>query len=150
MEHFSQRDPKWRNVKLGFSNVTIGGFGCFMTCESMLTNKWNPVEVNEILKKANAINKFGNQDQAKAAKALGLKLDGKSLLKPNFICIAETLDFDRPQTVEKEQHFFVFAPKGTYKDDGDYILDPLSYPCKWRKNNYRVRTYRLFHENKMA
>jgi hypothetical protein len=28
---FSQRDPKWRYDKLGFSNLTLGGYGCLIT-----------------------------------------------------------------------------------------------------------------------
>jgi hypothetical protein len=28
----SQRDPKWKNIHLGNSTATMGGFGCFVTC----------------------------------------------------------------------------------------------------------------------
>lgn len=32
----SQRDPRWASKKLGFSNLTIGGYGCTLTCLTML------------------------------------------------------------------------------------------------------------------
>lgn len=34
----SQRDSKWKNTKLGTSNVTIGDYGCLLTCCTMLAN----------------------------------------------------------------------------------------------------------------
>lgn len=51
---FSQRDPRWKNIKLGFSNLTIGGYGCTITSLAMLLNtcghKETPKTVNEKLK----------------------------------------------------------------------------------------------------
>lgn len=38
MTLYSQRDARWRDIKLGTSNVTIGGYGCTITCLSMLAN----------------------------------------------------------------------------------------------------------------
>ena len=56
---FSQRDPKWANKKLGFSNLTIGNYGCTLTCLSSLISyvyqeTYKPDKVNELLKNANA------------------------------------------------------------------------------------------------
>lgn len=59
MTNYSQLDPRWKDVKLGFSELTIGGFGCTVTC---LTNWLNrvfnydlkPDVVNEKLKDAGA------------------------------------------------------------------------------------------------
>jgi len=36
MEILSQRDAHWANMKLGMSGVTIGGYGCTITCLSMI------------------------------------------------------------------------------------------------------------------
>jgi hypothetical protein len=55
---YSQRSWWWSWRKLGFSNVTIGGYGCTVTCISMLA-KMTPDKVNEALKKVNGF-AFGN------------------------------------------------------------------------------------------
>lgn len=56
---YSQRDPRWKNNKLGFSNLTIGGYGCLVTALSALITHitgtpHTPDRVNEDLKKAKA------------------------------------------------------------------------------------------------
>lgn len=53
-----QADPRWSREKLGFSNSTIGGWGCLLTCGSMLYSAALPSEItppilNEIYKKEN-------------------------------------------------------------------------------------------------
>lgn len=60
----SQRDPRWKDIKLGFRNpytgkyVTIGTHGCTLTCLTMLLNaqgyKETPATVNEKLKEVKA------------------------------------------------------------------------------------------------
>jgi hypothetical protein len=54
---FSQRDPRWRYDKLGFSKLTIGGYGCVITCLAMLLKTFGydetPRTVNQKLKKVN-------------------------------------------------------------------------------------------------
>jgi hypothetical protein len=50
-----QADPKWSKEKLGFSNSTIGGWGCLLTCGSMiyssaLNQDIRPDSLNEIFK----------------------------------------------------------------------------------------------------
>lgn len=52
----SQRDPRWAKNKLGFSNLTIGGYGCTLTCLTMFLNEagynnLTPDYVNDELKK---------------------------------------------------------------------------------------------------
>jgi hypothetical protein len=46
MTPISQRDPKWTNIKLGTSNVTIGTHGCVVTGLAILANT-TPDVVNE-------------------------------------------------------------------------------------------------------
>ena len=36
--YLKQRDPRWAALKLGFSDVTIGGYGCAITAVAMLLN----------------------------------------------------------------------------------------------------------------
>lgn len=42
--YFSQLDPTWKNLSLGFNyqgcNSTIGKYGCHLTCLAMLYKKW--------------------------------------------------------------------------------------------------------------
>lgn len=33
-----QRDPRWKDLKIGNSNATIGKFGCLITCIAMLSS----------------------------------------------------------------------------------------------------------------
>jgi len=49
MKVLSQRDNRWRYKKLGWSNVTIGGYGCLITCLAMMADLL-PDDVNERLK----------------------------------------------------------------------------------------------------
>mgnify|MGYP003730169671 CR=1 FL=1 len=56
---FSQIDPRWRNVKLGFSsNLTIGSHGCVVCGLAMLLRgigyDVDPTKVNEDMRKAKA------------------------------------------------------------------------------------------------
>ena len=37
MFSLSQKDPRWANVRLGASRMTVGGWGCTTTCESILS-----------------------------------------------------------------------------------------------------------------
>jgi hypothetical protein len=52
MTPLSQRDERWKDIKLGFGNTTIGGYGCVITCISMIAGL-TPDDVNERLKNAN-------------------------------------------------------------------------------------------------
>ena len=50
----SQRDPLWANDQLGTSNTTIGGYGCLITCVSMMLKHFgidtDPKRLNTWLK----------------------------------------------------------------------------------------------------
>lgn len=53
MVRYSQRDPQWAEIALGFTNnTTIGSHGCTITCIAMLAGI-TPAEVNERLKSVN-------------------------------------------------------------------------------------------------
>lgn len=45
----SQRDKRWKDIKLGFSDTTIGDYGCTITCIAMIVGT-TPDVVNERLK----------------------------------------------------------------------------------------------------
>lgn len=55
----NQRDARWSRVKLGFSNLTIGGYGCTLVSLTMLLNyierkSYTPDQVNARLKEKGA------------------------------------------------------------------------------------------------
>lgn len=58
MISYSQRDPRWSDEKLGSSPLTIGRFGCTMTCIADLSTYfiedprayYNPHDLNKIIK----------------------------------------------------------------------------------------------------
>lgn len=49
----SQQDPRWSKVKLGTSTSTIGGYGCLLTCVTMMLNYYGhehtPATLNKLL-----------------------------------------------------------------------------------------------------
>lgn len=47
----SQRDPKWKDQKLGGSNLTLGSSGCAVTAVAMLLSGWGYPETPETLNK---------------------------------------------------------------------------------------------------
>ena len=59
--YLKQRNPRWRDVALGFSSSSIGDYGCAITCVAMLLNFRSafalfhtPLSVNSELMKHNA------------------------------------------------------------------------------------------------
>lgn len=49
MTPLSQQNPKWKNIKLGFSNLTIGSSGCLITDLAMVADT-TPDVVNQKMK----------------------------------------------------------------------------------------------------
>lgn len=46
----SQRDSRWKDIKLGFSDVTIGNFGCVITSLTSLAQRSDVSVTNELFK----------------------------------------------------------------------------------------------------
>ena len=42
--HISQQDPRWKSVHLGNSNLTLGAYGCAVTCVAMYLSGFNYAE----------------------------------------------------------------------------------------------------------
>jgi hypothetical protein len=67
MKWYSQTDKQWSKEKLGFSNLTIGGYGCTITSIAnwLQFYGWfiNPSQVNQALKDVRgfANDKYGNK-----------------------------------------------------------------------------------------
>lgn len=140
MIKLSQRDPRWKNIKLGTSNVTIGGYGCLITCLAMLAGT-TPDIVNQ---KLNALPKWNDGSTGYARGNLVIwgrvsqALPNLKFIKrvnyynnedvrANVPCIVE-VDFDgTPRT--DDRHFVIFIGNrklydpwtGTERPTSDYV-----------------------------
>ena len=63
IDPISQRDARWKSKKLGTSSVTIGNYGCYLACLSMLLKYYDheqdPEALNELFK-SNEVYDKGN------------------------------------------------------------------------------------------
>lgn len=60
----SQRDGRWKDIELGFSNTTIGDYGCVITALAILAGL-TPDDVNERLKSVNGYAATSNSPNRK-------------------------------------------------------------------------------------
>lgn len=125
---YSQKDPKWKNKRIGSCADTFGQSGCNVTAMATLCGK-TPEEVNAIVPYRNGC----LLSDSTACTSLGLEYLGRQSTPPSFICKAET---DHYKNKGVPQHFFVWRPDGM-------IADPLDYPCTWKKNPYNIVSFRL-------
>lgn len=127
---FSQNDPRWKTKKLGFSNETIGNYGCLITA---IGDMWDadPLVVNEWLKNNNG---FLSLNLVSWTKLPGFIWRGwtyedskvKEAISKYGSCIIET-DFN---TNPKDgSHFVLAIGSGQIYDPWDGTKKPLnSYP----------------------
>jgi hypothetical protein len=128
----SQVDPRWKDVQLGTSFSTIGGYGCLITCVSMMLDYYgfdtNPALLNEELK-GNAGYSNGNLLMWGQVPVIfpGVTYDGKWEGSRNDIidkCLADGkpaiihVDYN-PATSAIEQHWVLVVGK----KDGKYIIN---------------------------
>jgi len=164
MKHYSQKDPRWANQKLGTCNTTLRASGCFVTALAMqygdrikvppTSRKWlesvatvyddgtveaTPAILDFIFTKEKLYSSGCNVVSTIMTKRLGLENSGRSGAQPPYQCIAETDNFKR---FGVPQHFFVVLPDGR-------ILDPLDPPdSPPKKNPYHIVSYRLIKTKK--
>ena len=130
MVYYSQKDERWAREQLGTcKGETIGKSGCKITCLASFCGK-TPSEVNKIIPYVSGC--LTNDETA--AKALGLAFLGKSSVKPDFDCVAETDHYKRRGV---PQHFFILLTDGR-------CVDPLDLNPAPKKNPYKIVSYRLF------
>ena len=131
MRAFSQRDKRWKDLRIGKTVLTMEHFGCLIVSLAML-NDQDPDEVLAMLNRSNAFNDKGMLYSDIAAKTLGFRYRGKSKKAPKYPCVAET---DHYAHLHTPSHFFIWQPNGL-------IIDPLD---GFEKNNpYNIVSYRLF------
>ena len=138
MNFFSQKDPRWKNEKLGTCSDTLGQSSCFITalCNLALnlnTSDKTPSELNKWLIKKGGYSNGCLLNSAKGAEGVGLVLKEKTKIDPKHICICET---DHYKSKGVPQHFFVYSDK--------MVLDSLDLKLEWKKNPYIIVSYRVF------
>lgn len=141
LEYYWQRHPRYKGMKLGFSNLSFQNYSCFTCCLAYLVDK-DPLKVHKILKKEKAYS-GALIISDKAAKALGLDLlKGNSGIPgkmtdinymPKFTSIKEVI-------LDRYQHFVV---RLVDKDGNRSIFDPWTGK-KLPVNHYQFISYRLF------
>lgn len=135
MKFYSQ---KAYTDRLGSCKDTIAQSGCFITslCNLALnlnTSDKTPSELNKWLIKNGGYSDGCLLNSAKGAEGVGLVSKGRTGINPEHICICET---DHWKSKGVPQHFFVYL-------DGA-ILDPLDLNPTWKKNPYKIVSYRVF------
>ena len=134
MIFLSQRDPRWKDVKIGNSTSSIGSYGCLITSLAMYVGK-TPIDVNDILK-----NGGGYQNDLfvwSKCTLLGLnqtyaspKYTSSAFPKSQIDVLCKSLDAGYPALAEidfnpatdgEEMHFILITRR-----DGDtiYAADP--------------------------
>ncbi len=149
----SQRDPKWKDKKLGNSSLTLGYFGCAVSSVAMLLSGHGypetPETLNEKLKKSG-----GFMDAAIVWAAVG-NLYPKAKFKNLVICrdsdapidaISASIEKGQPVILEVDyspqkgiQTHWVVAYKKVGKDF--YILDPYPQPTENGKDVSLMQRY---------
>lgn len=162
MIYYWQKDPKWANIKLGTSNVTIGGYGCLISSVSSVLTYWgkdiNPAQLNDGLNKVGGY-QDGNLLKFNAIEKLypDIKMDWNNYLKSGITkeridAILATnhpvivqVDYN-PATTVMDQHWVVIIGKSA---KGYTIMDPITGKCEEfserygdpKDHIYRVVTY---------
>lgn len=83
MIYYSQRDIRWRYLRLGSSKSTIGNYGCAITCLAMLSGR-APSEINMLLLRNSGFLAGNLVIWARACALLGLSWRGQSSA-PQFL-----------------------------------------------------------------
>jgi Peptidase_C39 like family len=143
LQIFSQLDPKWANQNLGTSNVTIGGYGCIITCLAMAMTYFgidtNPAILDNNLtdyggySSGNMYNFHGIEKVSNLKETQSVYSDcsdsgynailefiKEGVNNPNKICIVQ-IDFI-PETSEFDSHY-VIVNKVTDSNNIE-IIDP--------------------------
>lgn len=134
MRYFSQHDPKFKKIKLGTSNDTVFNSGCALVSISNITDN-DPEFLNNFFVTTGVFSNGNMIDFSKAASRLGYTYK-KQLNNPKIKCVAETAHF---KSKGVSQHFFLLKPDNS-------IIDPLDYPIEFKKNPYKIVSYRIFNK----
>ena len=130
---YYQKDERWAKEKLGHTNLTIGGYGCLLTCISMLDGRC-PKELNQIFSSGNCFRDDGLIIWVNVEKTLN-KTYSHVISTDYLPCIAETNYY---KNKGYPQHFFVIHKIGLNSIE---IADPLDGQLK--VNKYPIVSFRI-------
>lgn len=130
MKTYSQRDPAYKDLKIGNSKLTIGGYGCVVQSMATLFQ----VDTKIILAIPGAFTLEGLARTDVIARALGGKALPSQKTPPKGWCMAVTNRY-APQF---PTHFFPFNA------DIGLRVDPLDFPADPERNEYGIIEYRPF------
>lgn len=136
MQIYSQKDPAYRNMRLGKSKLTVGSHGCFVSSLATLYQK----TPEAILAIPGAINDNGYVNSHLVAKACGglataPLFPGKESMLPKGWCIAMT---DYYKQAGYPTHFFLVNVEKKLQ------IDPLDFPAQAEELVYPIVEYRPF------
>jgi hypothetical protein len=145
IEPLSQNDFRWKSKKLGSSSVTIGGYGCLLTCHSMLLTYFGhiylPDSLNDLYKEkgvyqdTNLINYWKipsvfsdiscPSDGYLECPDTAAPLDIIDLYLNKGVPVIAKVDFDT-STTTVDSHFILIVGK----DNDEYLInDPQTGEC---------------------
>jgi hypothetical protein len=131
MNLYSQRDPLFKNQKLGKSSLTVGDYGCFLCSIATLYQK-SPAE---LLGVAEAFDDQGILNSNILAQCCGGTAGTKTTDAPEGWCIAQT---DHYASKGFTQHFFCVNVKTKEQ------IDPLKFPAAIEPLTFNIQSYRPF------
>jgi hypothetical protein len=126
MEILSQRDIRWKNIRIGSSNSTLGGYGCTLTCLAMLAGT-TPDIINDKLNKAGGFSvdriiwtSINNTDLPISFPDMGryYSYDNdkvKKAISDNGGCLVE-VDFDGIVLTPNDRHWILYVGGGKAHD----------------------------------
>ncbi len=146
---FSQRDERWRSIALGGSNVTIGDYGCLLTCYAMVLRYYgwatDPGMLHGLFMKARGFDSNGNYHWDTATNIYGgtqeiVDARNRSLTDAELKKMLDAINKGYPviiqvdmvpSTTKADMHFVVGYE---YRDGEVMIADP------WTGKQYSLRS----------
>ena len=135
MSKLSQYDWRWRNVRIGKTQLTIAQFGCYLLDLCMLKNL-DPRKINKLFTEKGGYTADGLINNERAYRLIGLTYLGKTTTNPKELCIGTT-NYYATKAQPDMRHFFVLKPDQT-------IVDSLTGKAGFNKYAYDMVSYRLF------
>ncbi|GEM_PF-6115930 len=147
---FNQLDSRWASVKLGFSNLTIGGYGCALTSKAMVFNYYlpnftDPKRLNSYLKNHNGYVSSGLIKWNNCGTPSGVSYGGSVPISRSVI--SQKLNQGSPLVgqvykVRMPMHFVVLTGES---DDNFLINDPWQgIKTSLEKRNYHLVRAHLY------
>lgn len=127
LERYSQRDSRWSQQKLGTSTLTIGDYGCAITCIAMMA-RVRPDKVNNIMVSSGAFHQNALVKWAPVSGLFGLSFQTQGEYYPRIAEVSGLSGF--------AQHFVLVMNK-------DILWDPWDGKEKtWGNSGYSFKSWR--------